>query len=99
MFYDRQVVVVKVDGIIAPDERTKALEAADNGDWLAEYKLVGTTPFAAEDQRIAAHFSSSRRTARAGASPQRVLVRWPTPGAAPRSDRGAPRATPGTHRT
>ena len=41
----RQVVYVPLDNIESADERTKAIEAACNWDWLAEYRLVETSPY------------------------------------------------------
>ncbi len=44
----RQVVYVRLDNIEDADERTKAIEAACNWDWLAEYRLIDSTPFVAQ---------------------------------------------------
>ena len=52
----RQVVYVAVAAIDDPDERTKALESACNWDWLAEYRLIATTPSTSADQRIAGYY-------------------------------------------
>ena len=41
----RQVVYVAMDNIESADERTKAIEAACNWDWLAEYRLISSVPF------------------------------------------------------
>jgi len=42
----RQVVFVPLQDTASEDERTKALEAACNWDWLAEYRLVAASLFA-----------------------------------------------------
>lgn len=47
----RQVVYVALDGVESPDDRTKAIEAACNWDWLAEYRLVEVTPYSNWDGR------------------------------------------------
>jgi len=52
----RQVVYVAVASIDDRDERTKALESACNWDWLAEYRLIATTPSTAADERIAGYY-------------------------------------------
>ncbi len=44
----RQVVYVPLDNIESADERTKAIEASCNWDWLAEYRLIDTSPFVAQ---------------------------------------------------
>jgi hypothetical protein len=41
----RQVVFVPLDDASTVDDRTKAIEAACNLDWLAEYRLVDTSLF------------------------------------------------------
>lgn len=41
----RQVVFVSLRDAPSDDERTKAIEAACNWDWLAEYRLVDTSLF------------------------------------------------------
>ena len=48
----RQVVYVPLDNIESADERTKAIEAACNWDWLAEYRLVETAPYTNWDARM-----------------------------------------------
>lgn len=41
----RQVVFVPLQDATSDDERTKAIEAACNWDWLAEYRLIDTSLF------------------------------------------------------
>ena len=48
----RQVVYVPLDNIESADERTKAIEAACNWDWLAEYRLVDTSRYTNWDARV-----------------------------------------------
>ena len=45
----RQVVFVPLTDVNSNDERTKAIEAACNWDWLAEYRLVDTSLFTNSD--------------------------------------------------
>ena len=41
----RQIVFVPLNDVTSDDDRTKAIEAACNWDWLAEYRLVDTSLF------------------------------------------------------
>ena len=41
----RQIVFVSLNDVTSDDNRTKAIEAACNWDWLAEYRLVDTSLF------------------------------------------------------
>ena len=45
----RQVVFVALNDANSDDDRTKAIEAACNWDWLAEYRLVDTSLFTNRD--------------------------------------------------
>ena len=50
----RQVVYVALDGVETADDRTKAIEAACNWDWLAEYRLVDVAAYSNWDGRVTA---------------------------------------------
>ena len=49
----RQVVFVPLRDATSDDDRTKAIESACNWDWLAEYRLVGTSLFSNREAQTA----------------------------------------------
>jgi hypothetical protein len=50
----RQVVFVPLQDVRSDDERTAAIEATCNLDWLAEYRLVNSSLFSNVNERAEA---------------------------------------------
>jgi len=50
----RQIVFVPLNDVTSDDDRTKAIEAACNWDWLAEYRLVDTSLFSNLNESVGA---------------------------------------------